>query len=397
MRIAYHKRAGATTVVSLTSWDMKPMFIPFPCQPPRRDVDKAPPAPVGCYTYRPEVGQRRAASHTEPMRYGNMTEAVRNFDSDQDDYSEEAELPTAHLTGSNLASENQRHATREPATDWLTLLTSSPNVTEPFEDEEPEAPPVPSGMSAHSSPPRIAPTLWSRTRSTMRRGTLLIALALLALGTLAGGAFALFSTEWISGLVEPNQKEQGSSQTTQPQPEQAAPAPPSADSGPSQAPPRQQEQPPPAAGANDGMDAATLRDMGADQYKAGKFKEAIALLESAISAGAGDAVTYHQLGLAYMSTDGPEQALADAELSFRTAISLQPDWASPHRLLAESLLRRGFFAEAIEPAEEAARLAPNDGEAWLTLGRAYQGAGREGDATRAFAEAARLSPAPPQP
>jgi Flp pilus assembly protein TadD len=137
--------------------------------------------------------------------------------------------------------------------------------------------------------------------------------------------------------------------------------------------------------------------MGIDQYKAGRFAEAIALLENAVAAGEGDAVAYYQLGLAYMASTGRPQALADAELAFRSAIALQPDWAAPHQLLAESLIRRDHFKEAISPAQEATRLDPLQADAWLTLGRAYQGNGQDAEATKAYAEAARLAPAPPSP
>ena len=139
-------------------------------------------------------------------------------------------------------------------------------------------------------------------------------------------------------------------------------------------------------------DPEALLTKGIEQYKLGNYAEAVNLLESAVDIEGGDAVTYYQLGLAYMAVSNREHSLEDAELAFRTAVSLQPTWAAPHQLLAESLLRGGHAQNAIAPANEAAKLDPSQAEAWLTLGRAYQGAGRDADATRAFAEAARLSP-----
>jgi predicted Zn-dependent protease len=98
-----------------------------------------------------------------------------------------------------------------------------------------------------------------------------------------------------------------------------------------------------------------------------------------------------------MSVTGRDHALDDAELAFRTAASLQSSWAAPHQMLAETFLRRGFYEEAIPAAQAATRLDPTMAEAWLTLGRAYAGAGMEEEAAQANAEAARYAPAPPKP
>ena len=89
--------------------------------------------------------------------------------------------------------------------------------------------------------------------------------------------------------------------------------------------------------------------------------------------------------------------MADAELAFRTSISLQPDWAAPYQGLAENLMRMGAYEQAIAPAQKATELAPAAPEVWLTLGRAYQGAGREAEAARTFEQASYLAPAPPFP
>jgi tetratricopeptide (TPR) repeat protein len=140
---------------------------------------------------------------------------------------------------------------------------------------------------------------------------------------------------------------------------------------------------------------AQLRDRGTAQYRAGNYEQAIRLLEQSVNLDGSDVLAYYQLGLAYMAASGREHALEDAELAFRTATSLQPEWAAPYTGLAESFLRRGLYEDAIPPALKATRLEPGSAEAWLTLGRAYRGAGLESEATRAFAEAARLAPAPP--
>jgi Flp pilus assembly protein TadD len=142
----------------------------------------------------------------------------------------------------------------------------------------------------------------------------------------------------------------------------------------------------------------TLAERAATLYKEGDYKGAIDLLESSVLEDATDAVAYYQLGLAYLATTDREHAADDAELAFRTAISLQPDWGAPYRLLAETMLRRGFYSEAVEFASRATELDPGQPEAWLTLGHAYEGAGQGAEATRALAEAKRIAPRlPSQP
>src|SRR5260370_23121848 len=98
-----------------------------------------------------------------------------------------------------------------------------------------------------------------------------------------------------------------------------------------------------------------------------------------------------------MAVQGRDNSLEAAELAFRTAISLQPKWAAAYQMLAETLMRRGYYEQAVPPALQATQLDPTTGEAWMTLGRAYSGAGNEAEATKAFAQAAKYTPAPPQP
>src|SRR5207248_3047926 len=131
---------------------------------------------------------------------------------------------------------------------------------------------------------------------------------------------------------------------------------------------------------------------GTQAYRAGNYGASIDLLQSAVNMYGGDPVTYYQLGLSYMAAQGRDHSLEDAEMAFRTALSLQPDWAAPHQLLAESLLRQSRYDEAITQAKEATRLDPNQYDAWMTLGRAYHGAGKETEARDAFAQAARQAP-----
>jgi Flp pilus assembly protein TadD len=316
-----------------------------------------------------------------------MTEALRSYD--YDDYaSEEAaddDLATSYLE-SNPAQATQtveqvevvEHSVEDSGplivTDWLTLLTPRPTVDLP--DEEPEPQPQPEGMSKHLAPPRMRPTFGVRLGSGLRRLVLSALLVALASAILAGGAYFLLGSTWLAPAVPGI----GPATRTEPEsPEGSAPrsAPPAANSLPS--------------------DYSQMRDQGVRELRAGHYNNAIDLLEYAAAVNEGDAVTEYQLGLAYLGVPDREHSAQDAEMALRSAISLQPAWAAPYTLLAESLMRQGQSQDAVTPAKKATELDPSKPEAWMTLGRAYQGAGNQAEATRAFAQAARLAPAPPNP
>jgi tetratricopeptide (TPR) repeat protein len=308
-----------------------------------------------------------------------MTEAA--YPIENDDYNADEvddELPTNHLQTSNLRLVAiDEPAQEEPGSiDWLARLTGNSSTTQALPDEPPYPQPVPSGMSQHIAPPRIAPTLGARVSTGLRRGTLLIFLLGLAAAALAGGAYVVTLTGWLANPFTQV------SQTQPPDPSAGA----SSDSSTSQFDTQV---------ITGSTDVAKLRDDGIREYKAGNFDQAIASLERAVALDGNDSVAHYQLGLAYMAVTGREHSLEDAEMAFRSAISLQPNWAPSYRMLAESLVRRGFYEAAIEPALEATKLDPNSPDVWMTLGRAYEGAGKQAEATQAFAQAARLSPAPP--
>lgn len=322
-----------------------------------------------------------------------MTEAAHHIEDGEyeDNFVVEDELPTNRLSTGNLellrpvtpaASEQE-----EDEIDWLARLTTPPTSPEIL-DERPEPQPEPSGMGQHAAPPRMAPTFGSKLSIGLRKGILLAIFSLLAAGVLLGGSYALASTSWLSSLFAGQSAEQAP-QGTAPASNQ------SSQPGPQQNQQYAQGQPTELPAAASG-DAKTLRDKGVAEYKAGRYDAAINLLESATTIDESDAITYYQLGLAYMAATERAHALDDAEMAFRSASALQPDWAAPDQMLAESMIRRGFYKQAIDPALSATKLDPQLGEAWMTLGRAYQGAGQQAEATQAFAQAARYAPPPPQ-
>ncbi len=299
------------------------------------------------------------------------------------DYADDNELPTNRLSSGNLSASppvGGSTGDEQETTDWLAALSGRPVSTEPLADDIPPPEPRPSGMVQHAGPVRLTPTLGARLGTGLRRGSFMLALSILAVGALLAGGYMLATTSWLSTLWAPS----------------PAPAPqvlgvgdrvPGTEASDAQSPTPNTQ---PVATGN----AKELRE-GIAQYKAGNFDEAIRLLESSTNLDSNDAIAQYQLGLAYMAATKREHTFEDAEMAFRTAGALQPTWAAPQQMIAESLMRRGFYQQAITPALQATRLDPNQGETWLTLGRAYRGAGQQAEATQAFAQAARHSPVPP--
>ncbi len=271
--------------------------------------------------------------------------------------------------------------TASRATDWLALLTSSDLQTAVDLDDDTLAQlPAPSGMIEHLSPVRLRPTPGARITTGFRRGILMAVLGALSIATVSGGAYTVYTTGWLDSWnqLSPATSQQSNNQQANP------PAPGS---------PANSVLPTPAQVASGSP--TEMRNRGMEQLRSGNYKAASDLLQSAIDAGGGDAVTYYQLGLAFMGSQSGGHAAEDAEMAFRSAVSLEPTWPAPKQLLAESLMRRGFYNEAIGPAREAVQLDPSRTDTWLTLGRAYEGAGNKAEATKAYAEASRLAPAPP--
>jgi Flp pilus assembly protein TadD len=283
-------------------------------------------------------------------------------------------------------------------TDWLALLKTHPDMTALFPDEAPVEP-EPSGMSGHIAPPRMRPTFGAKVSTGLKKGFLLGALLVISVGGLLGGAYALYSSNWLQTAVPaslvPAQVRQETAQQAAP----AAPVPAQAsnnagsDPGSTTGSAGEAVMPPAIQGGSAAVEQ--MRAQGESALKAGKYADAITSLEGALNAGSGDAVTFYQLGLAYLGVSGRSHSNEDAEMAFRSASALQPSWAAPKQMLAESLIRRGLYQEAIDPAQQAVNLDGTKAEAYMTLGRAYRGAGDNVRATDAFAQALRLAPAPP--
>ncbi len=328
------------------------------------------------------------------------------------DYPDESELETNHLRSGNLA----QHQSLVEEIDWLLKLRTKNLATRLLGEEGLKPELRPSGMAAHTSAVKIIPTRAARIRTGLRRGTLMVTLLVVAAGVLASGGYLLASTPWVSSLFSASAPNSPSAPVQSQQPsalpviaQQPAQPPPAGTGGSQdsarepaapQADPNQSTNPntssPADSSALSGLDSRDLRDKGIAAYKAGSYADAVNDLEASVNMSSDDPVAQYQLGLAYMAVQSRDHSLDDAELAFRTAISLQPSWAAAYQMLAETLMRRGYYEQALAPALQATQLDPTMGEAWMTLGRAYSGAGKEAEATKAFAQAAKYAPAPPQ-
>ena len=339
-----------------------------------------------------------------------MSEPLELLDIDEvlltADYPDEQELDTSTLRSGNLAPEQSL----VEEIDWLLRLRTRNLATRQLADEALEPELRPSGMAAHTKAVKMVPTRGARFRTGLRRGTLMLTLLVIAAGVLAGGAYLLASTSWLStpsmvpGAGAPASQAQPQSQDAPPvAAQQQQPSKPATSTGTEPAAPQADPNTPDSQDANSsaetsaltGLDARNLRDKGIEAYKAGNYDEAVSDLEESVSMSADDPVAQYQLGLADMAVQWHPHSLDDAELAFRTAISLQPQWGAAYQMLAETLMRRGYYDQALVPALQATQIEPSVSEAWMTLGRAYSGAGNDAQATKAFAQAAKLAPAPP--
>lgn len=337
--------------------------------------------------------------------------ATLESNSPDSDYLDDNDIATNRLASGVLEKRKPAIGMEDwdmiPNADWLLRITDQLR-TDQLPDEEPAFTPTrertprrqkaqavrSSGMEAHTSAVKIVPTRGARFTTGVRRVFLLSMLAVLAVGALVGGGYLLASTAWVSNLLGTNTPTAPvvAPQTqpeTQPQPQTP---PQGVIPNPQSNVPADMEQ-----SAQAGVNARSLRDRGVLAYQAGNYNDAADLLEQSISLDPGDPVAQYQLGMADMSTTGRPYALDDAELAFRTATSLQPDWAAAYQMLSETFLRRNMYQEAIEPAQKATQLDPTMSQAWMTLGRAYEGAGNAQESQQAYAQAAKLAPASPKP
>jgi Flp pilus assembly protein TadD len=145
--------------------------------------------------------------------------------------------------------------------------------------------------------------------------------------------------------------------------------------------------------------AAVTRATALKAVQEGRFAQAVPLLEQVTAREPSDAEALFALGIAYLNASDHPNGAREALLTFRSVAALQPDWPPGQQMLAEVLMRQNppQYRDAVPPAHRAVEVDATRPEYWITLARAYEGAGDTASATQAYAEAARHSPAPPPP
>ncbi len=132
----------------------------------------------------------------------------------------------------------------------------------------------------------------------------------------------------------------------------------------------------------DGGDPTTHQWYGEMLLRTGRYDESISELEAARKLDPLTSIIPANLGFALHAAGRQEEAI-DA---FREAIDFNPRNAQAHVGLGATLIELGRFGEAIVELEKAVELAEGRRSTRAHLARGYALAGRQGDATRIFAE-----------
>jgi Tfp pilus assembly protein PilF len=104
-------------------------------------------------------------------------------------------------------------------------------------------------------------------------------------------------------------------------------------------------------------------------------------------AGAGDAVRFNTLGVAYMN----QQKFADAQKNFEQALAAEPKFVVARLNLGISLLSQQKLEPARAALEQASRELPKDPWAWYNLGLVYKDSGETEKGVAAFKHVTELT------
>ena len=158
-----------------------------------------------------------------------------------------------------------------------------------------------------------------------------------------------------------------------------------------------------AAGGNASMGmgsggpmAEALQLVGLCHIRLGELPAARKALESAVASDPSDAHGHYLLGYAHSESRETTSAGADgvtqALVCYREALRLRPEQPVYLRALAEALVARKQFTEALEAAHKAVSLGPDRASNHITLGYVASSAGNRTLARQAYQQALVIEP-----
>jgi len=108
--------------------------------------------------------------------------------------------------------------------------------------------------------------------------------------------------------------------------------------------------------------------VGVAALKSGDLDGAEKIFSEALQQGIKHPLVYHNLGIIAQQRGQPLKAVT----RFRQALGLEPGFGPAHLLLGSSLLELKRNAEALRELERAAKLMPQEPQAYLQLAKAYE-------------------------
>lgn len=146
----------------------------------------------------------------------------------------------------------------------------------------------------------------------------------------------------------------------------------------------QQQPSPEVTRAQDAQKAAAL-------LSEGKVNEAVAAFEKIVEADPTNANSQYNLGIAYERRDQYEKARE----RYEEAIKIKPDFGAAFLSIGNSFMTQKNFVDAITPLSKAVELLPQSYEAAYNLGACYSNSGNYAEAESAFKKAIAINPKEP--
>ncbi len=121
--------------------------------------------------------------------------------------------------------------------------------------------------------------------------------------------------------------------------------------------------------------------------QSGVWQDSNTLWAHTVRSGTGGAIAHNNFGNALMQ----RAQIADAEVQFRRATELRPEYSAAFNNLGVALARQGRAAEALAPLQRALALQPEYDEAAVNLGAAFAQLGDQPRAVEYFSAALRMN------